>query len=83
MVTLPKEFVATKFPGYFWHTVEQKLYTLKVTGVLRPLKKQPPNRYNHYKDMYAVSHKGQRRGLLVEKLKQLQLTNSVFPVQPE
>lgn len=37
MVTLPKDFVATRYPGYFWNVVERKLYTLKVTGELRPM----------------------------------------------
>ena len=22
MVTLPKDFVATRYPGYFWHVVD-------------------------------------------------------------
>lgn len=35
MVTLPKDFVATKYPGYFWNVVDKKLYSLKVTGELK------------------------------------------------
>lgn len=38
MVVFPKEFVAIRYPGYFWHTVEKRLYTIKVSGELRPLK---------------------------------------------
>lgn len=38
MVTLPSDFVATLYPGYFWNVVEKKLYSLKVTGELRPMK---------------------------------------------
>jgi hypothetical protein len=34
MVTLPKDFVATKHDGYFWNLKEQKLYSIKVGGTL-------------------------------------------------
>ena len=37
MVTLPKDFVATRYPGYFWNVVEKKLYSIKVTGELKPM----------------------------------------------
>lgn len=37
MVTLPKDFVATRYPGYFWNVTEKKLYSLKVTGELKPM----------------------------------------------
>ena len=48
MVTLPKDFVAIKFPGYFWNIKEQRLYSMKVTGVLRPLAgPYTPNHFNH------------------------------------
>jgi hypothetical protein len=32
MVVMPDEFVATRYPGYFWNTDDQKLYSIKVTG---------------------------------------------------
>ena len=37
MITLPKDFVSTRHPGYYWNHVEKKLYSLKVTGELRQL----------------------------------------------
>lgn len=37
MVTLPVDFVATRYPGYFWNIKEKKLYSLKVTGELKPM----------------------------------------------
>ena len=38
MVTLPKEFAALdKYPGYYWHTEEEALYSVKVFGSLKPL----------------------------------------------
>lgn len=56
MVILPSDFTAIKYPGYFWNIKEKKLYTMKVTGVLRPLKKSNPNQYNYFRTGYEVSH---------------------------
>jgi hypothetical protein len=63
MVVLPKEFVATKYPGYFWNTKEKQLYSLKVTGELRRLAYHKGGYfYGHKVDPgYRVSHKGDRR----------------------
>jgi hypothetical protein len=38
MVVFPKELVATRYPGYFWNIVEKRLYSIKVSGELHPLK---------------------------------------------
>ena len=85
MVTLPEEFVATKYPGYFWHIKEQKLYTMKISGVLRPLSgPHKPNRYNHYIEGYQVSVQGKKRTFTLETLetlKKLKLTDSIIPVE--
>ena len=37
MVTLPDNFTMTKYPGYFWNVLDKKLYSIKVTGELKPL----------------------------------------------
>lgn len=81
MVTLPNEFVSTKYPGYFWNLKEKKLYTMKVSGVLRPLKKPLPNFYNHFADAYTVSVNGRRRGMFIDYLSKLTAKNSVIPVE--
>ena len=71
MITFPPEFVATKFPGYFWNVKDQKLYSLKVTGVLRPLRYSGPNRWNFYRSGYRVSVNGRSRWLFLTDLKNL------------
>jgi len=81
MVSLPKDFVAIKYPGYFWNLKEQKLYTMKITGVLRPLVKPKPNFFNHYRDIYRISHNGQHRSIEVSTLKNLKAKNSVIPME--
>lgn len=71
MITFPPEFVATKFPGYFWNTRTETLFSLKVTGILHEMKKPRPTHYNEYKNGYAVSVRGVRRWLMVADLKKL------------
>ena len=83
MICLPKEFVETKYPGYFWHTGQQKLYTLKVTGVLRPLVKPKISKFNKYQDVYQVSVNGKKRYLYMDYLRRLSVdpNYSLFPVK--
>lgn len=83
MVTLPKDFVATRYNGYFWNLKEQKLYSLKVTGVLRPLAgPYEPNSFNHWSSPgYQVSVNGDKRSILLDYLKNLKSVNSVIKVE--
>lgn len=82
MVTLPPEYTATKYFGYFWNTKEQRLYSIKIGGVLRPLKATNPNRWNELPGpAYRVSDKGWKRYLLVSDLKKLTTQDSVIPVE--
>ena len=40
VIKFPKKFIQLdKYPGYYWHTEEKQLYSLKITGVLRPMVK--------------------------------------------
>jgi len=81
LVTLPKDFVATRHPGYFWNLKEQHLYTMKVTGVLRRMKMQNPNQWNHMQSCYHISVNGQHRSLYQNSLVKLVAKNSVIPTQ--
>ena len=70
MITFPDGFVATRFPGYFWNTTDEKLYTMKVTGVLRPMRiSYPPAHYEHGHESYRVSVNGVRRRLTTAQIK--------------
>jgi len=82
MVTLPRGFTATRYPGYFWHVEKQRLYSLKVGGALRemcgPIE---PNYFNRlHEPAYAISHKGHRRYLSVTYLKSLRIEDSEIPI---
>ena len=83
MVTLPKGFVATRFHGYFWNIIEKQLYSIKQTGVLRPLKHLNPNYWNNFKGGYGVSVNGRRRYLRDEYLGKLVLEDSEIPIKKE
>lgn len=79
MVTLPKDFVATRYPGYFWNVVEKKLYSIKVTGELRPMKFQKGGNFGwvRVEPGYQVSVKGQKRRYTLAYLTSLKATTSI------
>jgi hypothetical protein len=61
MIRIPEGFAAIKgYPGYFWHLEEKKLYTMKIDGILKPLKKQKGfNRgWQQIPPHYKISHRG-------------------------
>lgn len=72
MITFPPEFVTTRYPGYFWNTKTQRLFSIKVTGELREMRFNKPNQWNHYRSGYQVSYRGIRRFYTIEYLKGLQ-----------
>jgi len=96
MVTLPKEFVATRWDGYFFNTKDEQLYSLKIDGMLKPLKFRTPNPFNHIGRFmvkltngsrvkctggFNVSVKGQKKFYPLEQLKELKEHDAIFPVK--
>jgi len=79
MVTLPKDFVATRYPGYFWNVEERKLYTLKVTGELRPMAFHKGGFFfgTKFEPGYQISVKGRKRRYTMEYLGSLKATNNI------
>lgn len=79
MVTLPKDFVATRYPGYFWNVVEKKLYSIKVTGELRPMKFVRGGCF-YGRDVapgYRLSVDGKKRKYTMSYLNRLKATNEI------
>jgi hypothetical protein len=79
MVTLPKEFVATRYPGYFWNVVEKKLYSIKVTGELKPMAFDKGGRF-YGRDIlpgYRISVNGRKGKMTMEYLGKLKATNEI------
>jgi len=79
MVTLPKEFVATRYPGYFWNVVERKLYSLKVTGELRPMAFHKGGNFGwvRVEPGYQISVNGRKRRFTMGYLESLTATNEI------
>ena len=77
MVTLPKDFVATRYPGYFWNVVEKKLYSIKVTGELRPMTFHRGGNFGwvRVEPGYQISVNGQKRTYTLKYLTSLKATN--------
>ena len=82
MITFPDGFVATRFPGYFWNIKDEKLYTMKVTGVLRPMRRCDPAPYEENgQASYRVSVQGIRMRLTISQIKRtLQRGTSIVTV---
>jgi hypothetical protein len=84
MVTLPPEFVATKYPGYFWNYSTMKLYSLKVSGELRPLKHITPNYFNNWHcGGYRVSVNGVRKNLFDDYLHTIKPSDTQIQIRKE
>ena len=83
MITLPKDFVMTKAPGYFWNIVEKKLYSIKVTGELRPLAFHKGGRFYGYsiEPGYAISVNGVRRRFCMDYLNSLKQTDIIQEIK--
>lgn len=75
MIVFPKEYVKTKYAGYFWNVEEKKLYTIKVTGVLRPMKLCKGGFFHGYdiKPGYRISVNGVHHSLSLRYLNTLSI----------
>ena len=72
MVRLPDNFIATKFNGYFFNVENETLYSLKVKGVLRPMKLLKPNPFNHmHEPFFRISNNGIAKSYPLSKLRKL------------
>jgi hypothetical protein len=80
MIVLPEEFEPTFYDGYFWNTANKKLYSIKVDGVLIPLKRKEAKEWfwKYPKvfpgDWYEVSVRGKRKIYPVVNLEQIKPT---------
>jgi hypothetical protein len=94
-IQFPEGFVALKkLPGYFFNTQSKQLFSLKVTGVLRPLKRQIASSKtvgamakHGLRDVaigegyYNISHKGKKKTLLERRISAKLDFNHVIPLQ--
>ena len=78
MVVLPVNFVATRYPGYFWNVTEKKLYSLKITGELKPMAFFKGGTFYgvRHDPGYKISVNGQRRKYTMDYLNTLKATTN-------
>jgi hypothetical protein len=83
MVTLPVDFVATRFPGYFWNVAEEKLYSVKVTGELRPMAFHKGGFFYGTKvePGYQISVNGRKRTYPMSYLTSLKATTEIQEIK--
>ena len=82
-VTLPPHLVAIpRHPGYFWHMVDEKVFSIKIGGVLKPIQRKiyhgptlSGGIINF--DGYVVSVNGVRRYLNHSRLLETEVKDSV------
>ena len=75
-IKLPDNLVPTKFPGYYWDIENKLLYSIKVSGELKPLKLQkggyrPHSFVEPLPPHYKVSYKGFQRMYSLDYLNSL------------
>ena len=71
MVQFPAEYIQLdKFPGYYWNTITKSIYSIKVGGILTPLKFHKPFYINGKMTLpgYKLSLKGRRYTLTSEAI---------------
>lgn len=89
MITFPTGFIATGYSGYFYHPASKQLYSIKVSGELKPLKQgkcwNPRSMYSssvkHGEPGFTISQKGHRRFVPLKKLEALIETEYEIPVK--
>lgn len=72
MITFLKELIPTEFDGYFFDPKNDQLYSIKIGGVLKPLKLIKPNRFNHLRSpAFYISVNGVRKAYMLDRLQKL------------
>jgi hypothetical protein len=83
MVRLEDGFVKIRYPGYYWNVYTQELWSLKIAGRLRKMKRHgyygyAPNGKKISFDGYTLSHKGQQ-----VYINHKTLAKKVYTITPE
>lgn len=73
MITLPSELKAIRgFPGYFFRESDKQLFSIKIGGVLKPLKHKnsPPLAWNRFQGFsgWELSKGGKRHNISDEAI---------------
>ena len=90
MITFPAGFIAIRYPGYFFHPASNQLYSIKISGELKPLARTKYwDRYGrnsgliHGEAGYTVSCKGKRHFMPLRDLKTLRPNAYEIPIHAQ
>jgi len=80
MITFHKKYFALDgLPGYYWNKEDEKLYSIKIGGVLRPLALQKPNSFNHLCDHgYQLSKHNRSYSYTIRQIKSKIVENYII-----
>lgn len=82
MIILPKELLPLKYNGYFWNPENETVYSIKIDGILKPLKKLGWFRYGKHKfpPGFNISHQGRKIRLNLEDLRKIKPLDEEFVI---
>lgn len=73
MITMNPRLVPLVYPGYFWHLDEEVIYSIKIQGILKKLKKQPSTASSRRRGIrgacWHLSYKGKSKFVRHEGLR--------------
>jgi hypothetical protein len=80
--TIPSELIAVpNYHGYYWHPGEGVVYSMKVDGILKPLKKKKA--FGEHPSGYPLSRKGKSSTKPLEFFRRLTPQDYKVPYQHE
>lgn len=89
-VRFPDGFIAfKKYPGYFYHKESNLVYSIKIDGILKPLKVNKANHYHKNKfpgiqigdEFVSISYKGKTKNIFLHSVEKKLNYNYVIPIQ--
>jgi len=90
MITFPDTLTMTKYPGYYWCTKRKKLFSIKIGGELRELRRRNitkiprqkrPGIFLNNPYYYIVSVNGARHWLTLDYLLKLKRKDFELPLK--
>lgn len=84
MIIFREDFVTIpNYPGYYWSVLEKKLYSIKVDGILKPIKSHKGYNGGPFPILpgYVVSRDGIRKNLTLNYLNSLRIPYSIQNVE--
>ena len=81
MITLPPTLTPIKYPGYYWCVETNRLFPIKIGGVLREIKKRRVPKHVPFPGdfAYSISHEGKSINIPEYRLQNTKLKDYEVP----